>query len=164
MLEADQGRCCSDRTMDGLVAELHGELEVAAEVYAQIADSTDGRSVMALAEVELARARMARARNQDDRPHLQSAARWPGRKRDRIEALLGEPCGDSTEPRTLTPREHEVAALVARGITNGGIADELFISTKTASVHVSNILSKLSMASRTEIAAWVASGGLESAT
>ena len=53
--------------------------------------------------------------------------------------------------------------LVTRGLTNGGIAEELFISTKTASVHVSNILSKLQMASRTEIAAWVARGGLDAA-
>ena len=54
-----------------------------------------------------------------------------------------------------------MAELVSRGLTNGGIADELFISTKTASVHVSNILSKLAMTSRVEIAAWVAAGGLE---
>ena len=55
----------------------------------------------------------------------------------------------------------EVARYVAKGLTNGGIADELFISTKTASVHVSNILSKLGMSSRTEIAVWVAEGGLD---
>lgn len=49
---------------------------------------------------------------------------------------------------------------MARGLTYGGIADESFISTKTASVHVSNILAKLNMASRVGIAAWVAGGGL----
>jgi DNA-binding CsgD family transcriptional regulator/tetratricopeptide (TPR) repeat protein len=54
----------------------------------------------------------------------------------------------------LTPREREVLALVAEGRTNRAIADELFISVKTASVHVSNILAKLGAASRTEAAAW----------
>ena len=47
-------------------------------------------------------------------------------------------------PRTsLTPRESEILALVAEGRTNGEIGRQLFISTKTVSVHVSNILGKL---------------------
>jgi DNA-binding NarL/FixJ family response regulator len=46
-------------------------------------------------------------------------------------------------------------------MTNGQIARRLYISTKTASVHVSNILAKLGMASRSEVAAWAARGGLE---
>ena len=45
--------------------------------------------------------------------------------------------------RLLTPREREVLSLVAAGRSNRMIADELFISVKTASVHVSNILAKL---------------------
>jgi DNA-binding NarL/FixJ family response regulator len=53
----------------------------------------------------------------------------------------------------LTRREHEVLALVAQGRTNRQIADELFISENTAGVHVSNILGKLNVASRTEAAA-----------
>jgi DNA-binding CsgD family transcriptional regulator len=53
----------------------------------------------------------------------------------------------------LTEREREVLALVARGKSNREIAAELFIATKTASVHVSNILAKLGAASRTEAAA-----------
>ena len=58
--------------------------------------------------------------------------------------------GDSV----LTPREREVLALVAEGRSNRAIADTLFISVKTASVHVSNILAKLGVSSRTEAAAW----------
>jgi DNA-binding CsgD family transcriptional regulator/tetratricopeptide (TPR) repeat protein len=54
----------------------------------------------------------------------------------------------------LTPREREVLALVAEGRSNRAVADTLFISVKTASVHVSNILAKLGVASRTEAAAW----------
>ena len=53
----------------------------------------------------------------------------------------------------LTGRELEVLRLVAAGRSNREIAAELFISAKTASVHVSNILAKLDAASRTEAAA-----------
>ena len=52
----------------------------------------------------------------------------------------------------LTPRENEVLALLARGRSNGEIAKELFITTKTASVHVSNILRKLDVTNRVEAA------------
>ncbi|HEY6569461.1 MAG TPA: LuxR C-terminal-related transcriptional regulator, partial [Candidatus Limnocylindrales bacterium] len=57
------------------------------------------------------------------------------------------------DPFGLTRREREVLALVATGRTNRQIADELFISENTAGVHVSNILGKLGVASRTEAAA-----------
>ena len=53
----------------------------------------------------------------------------------------------------LTPREQDVLRLVAEGRTNRQIAEELFISPKTASVHVSNILAKLGVSGRTEAAA-----------
>ncbi|WP_344951196.1 response regulator transcription factor, partial [Actinomadura miaoliensis] len=53
----------------------------------------------------------------------------------------------------LTPRELEVLRLVAQGRSNREIAEALFISAKTASVHVSNILGKLDVASRGEAAA-----------
>jgi DNA-binding CsgD family transcriptional regulator len=57
------------------------------------------------------------------------------------------------EQSALTPRESEVLALVAQGRSNGEIGRQLFISTKTVSVHVSNILSKLGAAGRTEAVA-----------
>ena len=53
----------------------------------------------------------------------------------------------------LTPREVDVLGLVARGYTNPDIAKALFISVKTASVHVSNILRKLDVPNRREAAA-----------
>jgi DNA-binding NarL/FixJ family response regulator len=53
-----------------------------------------------------------------------------------------------------------VAALLAEGLSNGEVARRLYITTKTASVHVSNILAKLSMTSRAEIAAYSVRSGL----
>ncbi|WP_280675845.1 helix-turn-helix transcriptional regulator [Kitasatospora sp. MAA19] len=53
----------------------------------------------------------------------------------------------------LTPRERDVLRLLARGWTNRQIAEELYISPKTASVHVSNILGKLAVTGRGEAAA-----------
>ncbi len=60
----------------------------------------------------------------------------------------------------LTPREREVLALLAEGRSNGEVGRALFISTKTASVHVSNILAKLGASSRGEAVATARSRGL----
>jgi DNA-binding CsgD family transcriptional regulator len=59
----------------------------------------------------------------------------------------------SRDPLGLTEREAEVIRLVAAGRSNQQIADELFITRKTASVHVSNILGKLGVSNRIEAAA-----------
>jgi DNA-binding CsgD family transcriptional regulator len=61
--------------------------------------------------------------------------------------------GPASPLAALTDREREVLSLLARGMSNREIGTELFIAPKTASVHVSNILSKLGAASRTEAAA-----------
>ena len=65
-------------------------------------------------------------------------------------------------PRRLSAEEiqAEVAALVAEGHSNAAIGRQLYISPKTVSVHVSNILSKLAMSSRAEVAAWAVREGL----
>jgi DNA-binding CsgD family transcriptional regulator/tetratricopeptide (TPR) repeat protein len=69
----------------------------------------------------------------------------------------GVALGDKTPPSSgrvgLTDREFEVLRLVAAGRSNRDIAADLFISAKTASVHVSNIMAKLGAANRTEAAA-----------
>jgi DNA-binding CsgD family transcriptional regulator/tetratricopeptide (TPR) repeat protein len=61
----------------------------------------------------------------------------------------------------LTPRERQVLALLARGATNREIGAELYMAEKTASVHVSRILAKLDVRSRTEAAALAHRQGLE---
>jgi non-specific serine/threonine protein kinase len=71
------------------------------------------------------------------------------------------PGGRSTDP--LTAREREVAALVARGLTNRQIAGALVISERTADNHVGHILDKLGLTSRAQVAAWAVSHGLAGA-
>jgi DNA-binding NarL/FixJ family response regulator len=58
----------------------------------------------------------------------------------------------------LTAREHQVLELIAEGLSNGQIAERLYISRKTVSVHVSAVLRKLGAASRTEAARHLLSG------
>jgi DNA-binding CsgD family transcriptional regulator len=63
------------------------------------------------------------------------------------------PPSDERGPNDLTAREAEVLRLVAEGWTNQQIAEALFITRKTASVHVSNIMGKLGASNRAEAAA-----------
>jgi DNA-binding CsgD family transcriptional regulator len=68
-------------------------------------------------------------------------------------AVPPSPAGDATKaPYGLTPREREILELLTTGATNRLIGRALFISERTASVHVSNILAKLGAANRTEAA------------
>lgn len=69
---------------------------------------------------------------------------------DLLDQVVPSGLGQPSEPGPLTPREREVLRYLERGRTNGQIADALFISRKTASVHVSNILAKLGAATRGE--------------
>jgi DNA-binding CsgD family transcriptional regulator len=78
-------------------------------------------------------------------------------ERARITLALAEPLPPSTtrsvaEDLGLTPREVEVLGQLAKGRTDRQIAEELFISKKTASVHVSNLLRKLDASNRIEAA------------
>ncbi|HEY0904423.1 MAG TPA: response regulator transcription factor, partial [Marmoricola sp.] len=68
--------------------------------------------------------------------------------------------GQGAASHALTARESEILNLVAEGRSNGEIGKQLFISTKTVSVHVSNILAKLGASGRTEAAAIARRQGL----
>jgi DNA-binding CsgD family transcriptional regulator/tetratricopeptide (TPR) repeat protein len=76
------------------------------------------------------------------------ASRPPSR-RDRAKAESGG----------LTARERQIAALIARGMSNRAIAGELILAERTVTTHVANIMSKLGFTSRTQIAAWIAEKG-----
>jgi DNA-binding NarL/FixJ family response regulator len=65
------------------------------------------------------------------------------------------------DPFGLTIREREVLALVAEGFTNRRIAETLYISESTAGVHVSHILGKLGVETRTEAATIAVRLGLD---
>ncbi len=102
-----------------------------------------------------------------DRPRADQLARSARRTGEELGAapLLAEltatmPTKPGSTGQLLTAREREVLALVAEGNSNSQVAKALVISTKTASVHVSNILAKLGAASRTEAAAVARRRGL----
>jgi predicted ATPase/DNA-binding CsgD family transcriptional regulator len=66
------------------------------------------------------------------------------------------PSGRGLPAPVLTPREQQIAQLIARGLSNRAIAAELIISPATAARHVANIFSKLGVTSRAQVAAWTA--------
>jgi DNA-binding NarL/FixJ family response regulator len=156
--------------LNAALLEAEGDLEAATGAYRRAAGVEDYRTPQLLADCHLGAARclLALGRQAEARDHARQAdrllERWPGWRRDQTRALLrrlgatdGQPVAG---PDVLTAREREVAALLVEGLSNGEVARRLFISTKTASVHVSNILAKLGMTSRAEVAAWAARNGL----
>jgi predicted ATPase/DNA-binding NarL/FixJ family response regulator len=60
----------------------------------------------------------------------------------------------------LTPRQREVAVLIAQGLTNRQIAERLVVTERAAAAHVENILDKLGASSRAQIAVWASEHGL----
>jgi DNA-binding CsgD family transcriptional regulator len=151
--------------LEGALRETEGDPEGATKAYTEaLADHGRHRSPALVADVHqgLARCLLTLGRAGEARDHAEEAMRllerWPGWRRAEAELLLRRLGGGARAAagEGLTARETEVAALVAEGLSNGEIGRRLYISTKTASVHVSNILAKLGMSSRAEIAAWVA--------
>jgi DNA-binding NarL/FixJ family response regulator len=80
-----------------------------------------------------------------------------------VARLLADSVRGAARPgEDLTPREREVLRLVAEGASNRQIADTLAISERTARTHVSAILRKLGLVSRTQAALWAVREGLAS--
>jgi len=159
------------RLIDGQLAEAEGRAAEAARLYDEASTTLRAaHGVLAghqgTAHVGAARTLVALGRIDEARAHAARAAallaRWRGWRVDDLRAVerrLG--IGDAPDgPVALTGREREVAALLAEGLTNAQLADRLVISPRTAAVHVSNILTKLGMASRAEVAAWAVREGL----
>jgi DNA-binding NarL/FixJ family response regulator len=120
-----------------------------------------GTAHVGAARTMVALGRLAEAREYAERAS-EILARWRGWRVEELDAVrrrlgLG---GELTGPGSLTPREREVVGLLAAGLTNSQLADRLYISPRTAAVHVSNILAKLGMSSRTEVATWAVREGL----
>jgi DNA-binding NarL/FixJ family response regulator len=116
-------------------------------------------AVRGTAHVGAARCLLALSRRDEAAGVLEPAerllARWGGWRVAELTATrerLGLRSPTSTVDSLLTPRELEVARLLADGLTNAELAQRLFISPRTAAVHVSNILSKLNLTSRTQVA------------
>ncbi len=88
------------------------------------------------------------------------ASPWAERARTELEAT-GEQLRRSAEPvsQRLTPQELQVALVVARGATNREAGSALFLSPKTIETHLGRIYRKLSVRSRTELAAFLARDG-----
>jgi DNA-binding CsgD family transcriptional regulator len=68
---------------------------------------------------------------------------------------IGAPRSEATAGK-LSPREMEVAELIAQGLSNPAIARRLFLSRPTVATHTASILAKLGFSSRSQIAAWIA--------
>jgi pimeloyl-ACP methyl ester carboxylesterase/DNA-binding CsgD family transcriptional regulator len=73
-----------------------------------------------------------------------------------IRTFLGLPRLRSEQGTGLTPRQQEVAALVAEGLTNRAIAERLHVTERTAESHVERIRLRLGLRSRAQLAAWAA--------
>lgn len=75
-------------------------------------------------------------------------------------AAADRAAGDRADGAPLSPRESEVAALIARGLSNREIARALLIGHRTVATHVQSILNKLGVDRRSQIAAWAVAHGL----
>lgn len=145
---------------EGNIEEAAGAL--ALTVALPVCELPVSASDRATDRIALARALLLLQRPAEAAVHADEAgrllARWRGWRCDALDALerrLGRRTSDDVAgPPVLTPREREVLALVAEGFTNADLAERLYISPRTAGVHVSNILAKLGVSSRTEAAAW----------
>jgi non-specific serine/threonine protein kinase len=78
-------------------------------------------------------------------------------------AALAEQSAADKASDPLSPREREVAALVARGLTDAQLAEALVIGRRTAEKHVANCLGKLGLATRAGLASWAVERGLSAA-
>ncbi len=142
-----------DGTAQPFALQMAGDWEAAAAAWRAIgcpydeamalADSNDGDALLAALELlERLGARPAADR-------VRASLREIG-----VDRLPARPRASTLDgPAMLTARQQEVLALISQGLTNAEIAERLYISTKTAGHHVSAVLRKLGVRSRTEAAA-----------
>jgi DNA-binding CsgD family transcriptional regulator len=148
------------------LALAEGDVDGAIERFAEVFGDPEIERLVWTADaatdhIGAARALLLGRREAEAAAHVDEAARllarwegWRVRAVDALQRRLG-PRGTPADagPAELTPREREVLALVAEGLTNAELAERLYISPRTAGVHVSNILAKLEVSGRGEAAA-----------
>jgi DNA-binding CsgD family transcriptional regulator len=152
--------------VDAQLAEAHGRTAEALAGYLSVTEANLlGPATRGTVRVGAARCLLSSDRRAEAAAHVEEAGRllagWAGWRVAQLTqvrtelglAPVGEPSA-VTGPAALTPREREVAVLISEGLTNAELARRLYISPKTAAVHVSNILRKLGVASRGEVAAF----------
>jgi DNA-binding CsgD family transcriptional regulator len=145
--------------VNGQLAEAGTDMRAALRHYLAAASGELPPAARGSAHVGAARCLDALGRAEEAAKHVTAAAGllelWGGWRTEQLEAVrsrLGVTRG--SEPTDgLTVREREVALLVAQGLTNAELAEHLFISPRTAAVHVSSILRKLGVPSRTDVSA-----------
>ncbi len=159
--------------LEGALLAATGSHDEALVAYQRALDLDGRRSAAATVawfRVLMAQSLLALGRKAEAVPHAREAwrllERWGGWLADETLALLRRlGVGPEVEgPKALTSREREVAALLAEGLSNAEVADRLYISVRTAAVHVSHILTKLGMSSRAEVAAWAVRNGIAPTT
>jgi DNA-binding CsgD family transcriptional regulator len=163
--DADEGRWPA--LVRAQLAEADGHLEEAASGYTRAVGGRLPPAALGTGWVGVARCLLALGRLDEATEPVHRAhgylCRWGGWRvaelvhvRDRLGLTPAEGARTVTGPAALTPREREVALLVADGLTNAELARRLYISPKTAAVHVSSILHKLGVGSRAEVAEVIA--------
>jgi DNA-binding CsgD family transcriptional regulator len=149
----------------GRAAAAPGQLDTAADDLQSaiaICDANGARGCAVQARVELAAAlthRQAQGDPNRARAELDAAAGEAQRLgmvpfTEQIEHLRARLPAVAAASSPLSPRELEVARLVARGLTNKQIGQTLYVSERTAENHVQHILIKLAFRNRSQIAAW----------
>jgi DNA-binding CsgD family transcriptional regulator len=146
----------------GVIAAALGDLEAAdRHLAAAVAMEERIAAPPFLAQAQLAHARIRlalgdRRRAQQLAESAAATARRLGMPRVSAEAaaLSDEASGLRGGAGTLTAREREIALLVAEGLANRAIAEKLVLSERTVETHVRNVLAKLELSNRTQVAAW----------
>jgi DNA-binding CsgD family transcriptional regulator len=150
----------------GRAAAALGRLDAAVadlQTAATACDANGARGCAVQARVELAAA-LARRQAPGDQEQARAALNAAAGEAERlgmvpfteqIERLRAQRAAPVSP---LSPRELEVARLVARGMTNKQIGEALYVSERTAENHVQHILTKLGLRNRSQIAAWASAG------